>query len=147
MNGRITVVVGVLTATFLLVSSTGTAQAVESFPEPADCTAQIQLPHASHHFPGTVNVIATTSCRSTKARISGNVNLFREAPNPRYSINLPPGGTKTAENVSKQSLNAAANECVNGAKYHAKVWFGYSTDGVNTFMLERESPVVTITDC
>lgn len=110
-----------------------------------ECTPSVHNPHASSHVPGTANVVADLTCRSSKPHISGTVNIQREV-NPGYWAVLN-DGFGGRDNTRSLSVNAAADECVNGARYRAFALFSYTTDGVNTINVQGASPEVTMARC
>lgn len=132
-----TVVLGVA---FTATALGGTAHADE------ECAVRVHNPHASSHVPGTTNVVADLTCRSAKPHIGGNINIQKESPNPGYweVLNTGFGGR---DNTRTLSINTASDECVNGSRYRAFAQFSYTTDGVNTIVVEGRSPEVTISGC
>lgn len=110
-----------------------------------ECTVRVHNPHASSHVPGTANVVADLTCRSAKPHISGTVNIQREANPGSWAVLKDGFGGR--DNTKSLSINAGADECVNGARYRAFALFSYTTDGVNTINVEGASPVVTMAGC
>lgn len=74
------------------------------------CTLQVQYPHNSSHFPGTINVVGTLDCSSWTYALALNVDLYRNG------VLVASSPSKSGTFTSHLETNAAT-PCVPGAYY------------------------------
>ncbi len=110
-----------------------------------ECSVKVQDAHASSHKPGTTNVVATMTCKSSKPHISGTV-VLEQASNAGgwQQVGV---GHRGKDGVARLAGNAAWDRCINGIQMRGRALFSYTTDGKNTRSVEGLGRIATISRC
>ena len=83
------------------------------------CDLDVQHPHASQHYKGTINVVAVVTCEIPAAKLRLAVNLIRVSPNNKQWAAVP---TKVNQG-EKRIQNNAATSCSEGpGKFQGWGW-------------------------